>query len=108
MKLIKQIIGEHGLEVTYANNKNIWVKCKNTIICLNIFDLFGLEEDDLMLHIKQHFYRYNIKIDLFVPENNKSNTKTNVKVILKGVDDSVSEKKKNIRNLLTTKYKLLT
>ena len=107
MEILIKKIEEHGLKVTYYNKHNLWVKAQDTIIMLNSFDLFGLEDDDLMLRIKQRFYIYNIKIDLHNPDNNKSipiKSKSKRKTY---VFVTVDEKKKKIRELLTNKYKLL-
>jgi len=111
MKHLIKVIEEHGLKVTHHNKKMLWAKAKGTIIQLNSHELFGLEDDDLMLTIKQKFYRFNIKIDLYNPENNKtlkhksSNHKKNV---IEPYSESITLKKKKIRELLTTKYKLIS
>jgi len=105
MKQLIKVIEEHGIVVTHHNKQMMWVKAKGTIIQLNAHNLFGLEEDDLMLTIKNNFYRFNVKIDLYVPENNKTVTskkKNKIPDI-----DFVTEKKTKIRELLTTKYKLI-
>ena len=105
MKHIKEIIEGYGLIVTYTNKSNMWMKAKDTIIMCSLHDMFGLAEDDLMLYIKQKFYRLNVKVDLENPENNKRiPTKSKIdhpKYI------PVGERKQNIRKLLTDKFKLL-
>ena len=65
MNLLIKKIEEHGLTVTHHNKRNLWVKAHNTILMCDAYDLFGLEDDDLMLIIKRKFYAYNIKIDLY-------------------------------------------
>ena len=114
MKALIEQIENKGLEVTHYNKHNLWVKSKNAIVMLDAYKLFGLEEDDLMLTIKQTFYQCNIKIDIHNPDNNKSESKE-----IKSDEDkekkekyeslylTVDEKKKKIRDLLTNKYKLI-
>jgi len=111
--LIEQIENK-GLEVTHYNKHNLWVKAKDMIVMLDAYKLFGLEDDDLMLTLKQKFYQYNIKIDIHNPDNNKSESKevkSDEEKVQKEKYESlfltVSEKKKKIRDLLTNKYKLI-
>jgi hypothetical protein len=99
--LIKQI-EEKGLKVTHQNKRYLWVKAKGIIIQVDSYDLFGLEEDDLGLRLKQRFYNYNVKIDLYNPDNNRDKGDDKPKQIT-----SVKEKKEKIRKLLKNKYKLL-
>ena len=103
MKLLVKQIEEKGLKVTHTNKRYLWVKSQNTIIRVDSYDLFGLEEDDLMICLKQKFCIYNIKIDLHNPDNNKSKIKNNRYIYI-----SVNEKKEKIRELLINKYKLIS
>ena len=101
-QLIKQI-EDGGLTVTHKNKRNLWVKAKDAIIMVDSYDLFGLEQSDLMLRLKQRFYIYNIKIDVYNPDNNKTiKNKDKPKIFT-----PVSERKEKIRELLTNKYKLI-
>lgn len=107
MKRVISIIEEHGLTITHSNNRNLWVKSADTIIMLDLYELFGLEVDDLMLHIKQKFYRYNIKIDIHNPDNNKRHNNKPKKSKDRVAYIPIDNRKKKIRELLTNKYKLL-
>jgi len=105
MKLIKEIVESYGLIVTYSNKSNVWIKAKDTIIMCSIHELFGLEEADLMLHLKQKFYRLNVKVDLYIPQNNKRIPTKSKNVI--PVYSPISDRKKKIRDLLRDKFKLI-
>jgi len=103
MKTLITKIEENGLEVTHHNKRNLWVKAKNVILMLDAYELFGLEDDDLMITIKNRFYVYNVKIDIYNPDNNKSSS-----IKSKDIYVPVDERKQKIRELLTNKYKLLS
>jgi len=107
VKLLIKQIEDNGLTVTHNNDRYLWVKAKDMIIMLDAYQLFGLEEDDLMIKIKQQFYMYNIKIDIYNPDNNKSDTPEDEKEGKPNPFLSDDEKKKRIRELLTNKYKLI-
>lgn len=70
------------------------------IVYFNSHELFGMSEDDMMLHIKHRFYNYGVKINLKNPDINKSlirDIKENKKV------HSVKEKKEHIKKILKNK-----
>ena len=106
MEQIIQQIEDIGLKVNHYGIRYLWVTAKRTIVRLDSHELFGLEEDDFGLRIKQIFYINNIKIDLYNPDNNRS-TSSSKKKHKSNIILSVSEKKLKIRELLKNKYKLL-
>ena len=112
MKILIEQIEKAGLEVTYYNSQDMWVKAGGVIIPISKMDLFGLEKSDLILTLKKMFHHYNIKLDVNNPENNKTKGDEvyGDKDKKKKYDSlflTVDEKKKKIRDLLTNKYKFL-
>ncbi len=118
MKELTKQIEDGGMEVAFSNSYNVWIKAVNHTVMIRKSSIMGLEQSDLMLRIKQKFYFHNIKIDLIDVRNNKSKEiyhrtndskkKRKKKKKIETSDElSVYEKKRKIRELLTTKYKLL-
>jgi hypothetical protein len=104
MKILKKQIENYGLNVSIVDKRYLWIKACDTTIKFDAYELFGLENEDLILSIKQKFYQYNIKIDIHVPENNKSTPIKNKKENYITIDD----RKKNIRKILKNKFKLIS
>jgi len=105
MNTLKKQIEDLGIEVRVMDKRFVWVNAQNRSIKIDTYELFGLEKDDLKVILKNKFYQYNIKIDLLVPENNKS-TK-NPKPLYNMEEQLIKDKKENIRQLLKNKFKLI-
>jgi len=111
MKILKKQIEQYGLQVSIIDKRYLWVKACDTSIKVDAYQIFGLEDEDLILTLKQKFYQYNIKIDVHVPENNKNTlTNNNNKNIKKEKSNynKIDDRKKNIRKILKDKYKLIS
>lgn len=98
MEEIKKKIESYGLTLVNSTGKFVRIKHGGLIIVLNMFDLLSMTEDDMMLHIKQRFYSYNIKVDLNNPEKNKTTTD-----FKSTPSKTLEEKKENIREILKSR-----
>ena len=97
MKYIKKIINELGIEIISTTNdgKYITTKYKNNILSINIFKLFGLSKENIINSVKETYKYYNINL---IPNEN---------TILQNKYLTIDQKKLNIRQLLTIKFKLI-
>lgn len=112
-----KLFESQGLIVVSHTTKYIRVRSGQLILVIDAHMLFGLSHDDAMLHVKQRFYEYNVKINSYDPDKlwnkekvtftNTTDDKTDDKTDNEFTYLTVDEKKSRIRELLVNKFKLI-
>lgn len=97
MDELVKIFNDYNLNIISIDKKYINVEYSGVIITFNSHILFSMPNESAILFVKNQFSKKGLEL------TKSGNSKTNLNFYTKDEDDSIMEKKKNIRNIIKNK-----